>query len=91
MAAGGRPMCAMASSEVHDAGTPHSSGHDANTMHETTGKLCSLGICLLFPSPGESLQFRDSYAAYVQRPSQNPVMALPQIPDPVPKSLLFQA
>lgn len=90
MAAGSRPMCAADSSETHDPDS-HKPGHGANTMNGTAGKLCSLGVCTIFLSPSESMQFHLTDETYVQRPLQNLLMVLPQIPDPVPKALHFLA
>ena len=64
----------------------HKSSHDHNAMNETSMKLCSLGLCATFLSASESVQFRSSIETHVQQTPQTLLTALPQIPDPIPKS-----
>jgi len=83
--AGGRSMCAVDSSLTYDPAL-HKSSHDHNAMNETSMKLCSLGLCATFLSASESVQFRSSIETHVQQTPQTLLTALPQIPDPIPKS-----
>ena len=89
----GRPMCA-GPADSH-AGSESPAGHvpaqDGKHMDQTAGELCSLGLCLAFISPWASAQFSLSSENHPQHPLQDLLMALLQVPDPVPKSLRLSA
>lgn len=91
MAAGGRSMCAGDWAPAPHASALHQPGHDANAMDETAGKLCSLGLCVTLISTGAPVRFGLSDEAHVRPPVQTQLMALLQIPDPVPKPLHLSA
>lgn len=92
MGVGGRPMCAghVDSSSGSEPGVRHLPAHDDN-MEKTGGEPCSLGLCLGFISAGVFKEAYFSSEAHAQHPPQNLLMALPQVPDPVPKSLHLSA
>lgn len=93
MGMAGRPMCAGpgSSHDLSALGMRHLPAHGGGTMNETAGKPCSLGLCVAFISPDVSAETSFSVETHAQHPPQDLLMALLQIPDPVPKPLHLSA